>query len=249
MTTFRTLTVGEFAFFDVLDGVVALAGGGADGAPIIERQCVRVETVATAGDSVKLCGALSGKTIRIYNAGANALRVFALGNDTLSGVAASVGILQPSGSVWEYHCAKTGAWVISPVPVFDSEVGIVGSGGVGTVAESNPQLHRSVITFSGDPVLFEDDADTGQYGALTLYTFPLANITVLGAVVDLELTLTETWWTDAAEGNVGLGTAAVSDASGLGTTTEDLIADTDIAALDGSSWPCRRAVFCFCCDC
>ena len=58
-------------------GLVALAGGGSVGAPILSQYISEFTTVAHANDSCLLPYALAGAEIEIINSGAQNLRVYA----------------------------------------------------------------------------------------------------------------------------------------------------------------------------
>ena len=72
---------------------------------------------------------------------------------------------------------------------------------------------------------------------MKLYDMPAGNHIFLGATIDADLTLTEAAWTDAAEGDVGLGTTAVTDGNALATTEQNIIATTAIAAMTAQVGP------------
>lgn len=96
---------------------------------------------------------------------------------------------------------------------------------------------RTVLTLNETPITFADDAGTGQYGSVKIYDFPEGLINVVGAVIDADLTLTEAAWADAAEGDVGLGTTAVTDGDALATTEQNIVPTTAIAALSSQVGP------------
>lgn len=107
-----------------------------------------------------------------------------------------------------------------------------------TVAESGQgAVHQTVLTLTVTPIALTDDADVGQWGTLRLYGFPAGNILVLGAVIDAILTLDDTEWTDAAEGDLALGSSPSTDASALATVLADILASTAIAAMTAQVGP------------
>lgn len=91
-------------------GITAKAGGGQSGAFQITTQTARVNTVASAGDSVMLPAALAGLEVILINHGANPMQVFGNGTDTIDDVAAGTGVSQMPSSVVIYTCANNGAW-------------------------------------------------------------------------------------------------------------------------------------------
>lgn len=116
--------------------------------------------------------------------------------------------------------------------------------GVGTkvgatvaVTETTGDLVKTVLTLTATPVTLTDDAGAGQWAAVEVYDFPAGNIMTLGAVVDADITLAETWWVDASTGTVGVGTAANTDASTIATTRQNVVQVTNIAALTAQVGP------------
>ncbi len=92
-------------------------------------------------------------------------------------------------------------------------------------------LHQTTLTMTATPLTFTDEAGQGQWDALKVYDMPAGNIVILGAVLDADITLVAPF-IDAAEGDVGIGTAACDDAAdALATTEQDIIPTTAIAAL------------------
>jgi len=68
-------------------GIVALAGGGRPGAPVLNLGSNEVVTVASGADSVVLPSAVPGSVVFVTNAGVSSMRVFASGSDTINGAA------------------------------------------------------------------------------------------------------------------------------------------------------------------
>ncbi len=60
---------------------------------------------------------------------------------------------------------------------------------------------------------------------------------MLGAVVDADITLSETWWVDTTEGDVGMGTIAPTGGDALAATEQNIIATTQVAALVAQAGP------------
>lgn len=98
-------------------------------------------------------------------------------------------------------------------------------------------IHKTVLTLTATPITLTDDAGQGQYGGVKIYDMPAGNTVFLGATIDAVLTLTDEAWTDAAEGDVGLGTTAVTDGNALATTEQNIIATTEIAAMTAQEGP------------
>lgn len=97
--------------------------------------------------------------------------------------------------------------------------------------QGNGAIHRTVITLTDQEITLTDEAGVGQWGTLELYECPAGMVVFLGAVINAELTLVGTEWLDTAVGDVGLGTAAVTDGNALAGTEQNLIATTEIAAM------------------
>lgn len=110
----------------VVTGITALAGGGQSGATLLafgssggSGQCgaFRVDTVATAADSVRLpptdgspFSVPVGTEIAVVNNGANSMQVFGSGTDTINGVATGTGVAQAAGKSAIYKLYAAGAW-------------------------------------------------------------------------------------------------------------------------------------------
>lgn len=122
-------------------------------------------------------------------------------------------------------------------PLTSDGVGAKNGATVTAVERGNSIVHKTVLSLAATPISLADDAGVGQYGGVKVYDFPAGNILVLGAVLNAVLTLTETAWKDAAEGDVGLGTTVVDDGDALATTEQNIIATTAIAALAAQTGP------------
>lgn len=95
---------------DTTDGLTAHAGGGKASALLLPSSNNRLSVVATAADSVLLPPSVVGRTIRIYNGGANAAQVFGNGTDTINGVATATGVSVTAAHTAELTCYTAGAW-------------------------------------------------------------------------------------------------------------------------------------------
>jgi hypothetical protein len=92
-------------------------------------------------------------------------------------------------------------------------------------------LHKTVLTLTAMPITLTDDSTVGQFGGVKIYDMPAGNVALLGAVIDAVLTLTAADWTDAAEGDVGLGSTVVDDGDALATTEQNIVNTTAIPAM------------------
>lgn len=92
-------------------GIVALAGGGRTGAPVLNLGSNEIITVASAADSVVLPKLSLGAVVFVVNAAAtNALQVFANGSDTINGTAGATGVSQAAGKSALYVASDLGQW-------------------------------------------------------------------------------------------------------------------------------------------
>jgi len=98
-------------------------------------------------------------------------------------------------------------------------------------------VKQSVITLLDQAIELTDEAGAGQFGSVLLKTMPAGNIHFLGAVLEADIRLVGADWLDTAEGDVALGTTAVTDADALATTEENIIGTTAIAALAAQAGP------------
>lgn len=108
---------GDYILESAQSGITATAGGGQANAFQVTTQTTRINTVATAGDSVKLPPAVPGLELMITNRGSNPMQVFGtnnpdLGNaiDTIDGLAATSGVSQMQNSLVIYTCSVAGLW-------------------------------------------------------------------------------------------------------------------------------------------
>lgn len=143
----------------------------------------------------------------------------------------------------EYFTAHPDAFTVSGTfatveDLISSELNLLAAEGAGaafgaTVAagEVGSGLRFTTLALAATPITLTDDPGVGQFGSVKLYDMPAGNIQIIGATVDAALTLTETWWKNTAEGDVGLGTTAVTDGDALATTEQNAIATTAVAAM------------------
>jgi len=96
------------------DQITAFAGGGQAGATSLTGIVNRVTTVVSAFDSVKLPSTSPPHMIVVINTSANPMQVFGTATDTINGVAAATGIIQPPGSIDLYCCPAAGLWFVEP---------------------------------------------------------------------------------------------------------------------------------------
>lgn len=90
--------------------VTAFSGGGQASATALTSTLNRVSTAAALGDSVRLPASAVGLAVTIDNRGANPIRVFGAGTETVNGIATATGVAQGINSIVTYYCAVVGNW-------------------------------------------------------------------------------------------------------------------------------------------
>ena len=101
---------GDYFLESIQDNITAKAGGGQAGAFQITTQTARIQTVATAGDSIMLPPSTPGLELLVINHGANPMQVFGAGADTIDDVATATGVSQMQNSLVIYTCSTIGKW-------------------------------------------------------------------------------------------------------------------------------------------
>lgn len=104
-------------------GITAAAGGTQALAVQLEAYINRVETVASANDSVKLPQAVGGLSIIVINATGTSMQVFGQAANPATGagdtiaangastqVATATGVAQAANTMMLYACSKPGEW-------------------------------------------------------------------------------------------------------------------------------------------
>jgi len=142
-------------------------------------------------------------------------------NDTTGKVA----ILGAGGAM-----TLAGALTQQAVALTSAGVGAKNGGTVTVVEQGDGAIHKTILTLTGTPVTLTDDPGNGAYVGLKLYDFPAGNIVSLGASINADLTLSETWWVDNKQGDVGLGTVATAVGTALTGTTQNIVATTATTA-------------------
>jgi hypothetical protein len=141
---------------------------------------------------------------------------------------------QNNTAAWSVLAGPDLGNVLRAMPM--SDAGAAATGVTATDAGVG-EVHKTVISLNALAMTLTDVAATGQWGAAKLYDFPTGNIMVLGAVVDADITLVETWWVDNITGSMGVGTAPNTDATTIATTRQNIVAVTNIAALAAQVGP------------
>lgn len=92
--------------------ITAYAGGGKANATPTRSGNVKIETVATAADSVLLPAPRAGDMCWINNAGANAAQLFGAGSSTINGAATGTGVSLAAGKLAFLTAYTAGAWTM-----------------------------------------------------------------------------------------------------------------------------------------
>lgn len=93
--------------------MTAFAGGGQASATKIQpaAQVISIDTVATAGDSVKLPNAVKGQVKMVYNNTATSANLFgANSTDTINGTVGSTAYAIAANIAVTFFCPKNGIW-------------------------------------------------------------------------------------------------------------------------------------------
>lgn len=92
------------------EGITATAAGTQANSVQLTTSINRITTVATLNDGILLPVSAPGVSITIINAGANGLKLFAVGTDTINGTAGATGIALAAGKTLTAYCTAAGAW-------------------------------------------------------------------------------------------------------------------------------------------
>jgi hypothetical protein len=100
--------------------------------------------------------------------------------------------------------------------------------GTGVAAAESGQgpLHFTTLTLTNTPVVLADNAGVIAYGSLKIYDMPEGAIQFLGAVTDLDLTLSAAGVNADWDGDIGLGSVAANNSATLATTEQNIIPTT-----------------------
>lgn len=111
------VTLGGLLKLSVETAITATAGGTQAAARALTKGINRVDTVATAADSVKLPLAVAGLVVALTNNTATSMQVFGDGTDTINigagDVATATGVAQAANKTAVYLCtsaAPAGKW-------------------------------------------------------------------------------------------------------------------------------------------
>lgn len=111
-------------------------------------------------------------------------------------------------------------------PLTSSGNGTANGSGVVATERGNGVIHRTVLTLTNTPVAMNDEAGIVAYGGLKVYDCPKGAILILGAVADLELTLSSTGINSNWNGDFAIGTATAGNDATLAATEQDILPTT-----------------------
>jgi len=104
------LQPGDFMIESAQDLLIATPGGGKTNALQLNTQTIRVSTVATIGDSVRLPPAVAGLELIVINHGLNAMQVFGSNLDRIDDQVTATGVSQMAFSMVIFTCVTDGDW-------------------------------------------------------------------------------------------------------------------------------------------
>ncbi len=191
---------------------------------IVDTLNAAVDASATEADLAKLAAVTADAAELSIMDGvtASAAEINALDNATAAnGTTGKVAILGTNGAI-----TFAGALTTQAATLTSAGVGTKNGGTVTVVEAGDGNIHKSTFTLAGTPVVLTDDPSNGAYVGLKLYDFPAGNIISLGAAINADLSLSETWWVDNKGGDVGLGTVATAVGTALVNSTQNIIATT-----------------------
>lgn len=110
------------------------------GATALTGQVVRVGTVATAGDGVRLPTSVAGLIVTLVNDGANPMKVYGAGTDTINSIATATGLYQGTGTTAMYSCTVAGNWKVS-ISALQGTIPVALAGDVAILPDA-PQSYR-----------------------------------------------------------------------------------------------------------
>jgi hypothetical protein len=94
------------------DNIVALAGGALNAnTPVLTLGANEVGTVASGNDSVVLPSAVAGSVVYMLNAGANTVKVYGNGSDTINGTAGGTGVTYATTKRVLFIAIADGEWI------------------------------------------------------------------------------------------------------------------------------------------
>jgi len=156
IATIGQITTDEPIVYDTATGITAFATGGQASATALTAEFNNVTTCATAGDSVKLPAAATGKAITIKNSGAASLAVFPATDDSINALAANLSVNIPVGGTLTFRAISAVVWETNEAVVLSAPS--TQKGELIIVAADNAADHEVKVT----------NASFGQASTLTI---------------------------------------------------------------------------------
>jgi len=131
---------------------------------------------------------------------------------------------------------------VTAVPKTAVDLGASNGSTVAATEYGDGIIHRTVLTLTNHATTMNDEAGTIAWGGTKIYDFPAGAIQILGAVVDLSVTLSTNSGINADfDGDCALGTAIATNAdNALSSTEADILASfatnqavNSVAAVEG----------------
>ncbi len=104
--------------------------------------------------------------------------------------------------------------------------GAAAGSGVVAAEDGHGRIHLTTLTLTNTPVVLADEAGVIAHGGLKIYDLPAGAVQVLGAVSDLDLTLSAAGVNADWDGDVALGTVTASNNNTLASTEANFIPST-----------------------
>lgn len=108
---FTTNTVAGVADTALVDQSVTTTGSSRTGAYVITGQVTNITTATASAGVVLPTANKPGMKRIIFNSGAAANTVYALGTDTIDGTAGSTGVVLTNGNRCAFYCVAAGKWL------------------------------------------------------------------------------------------------------------------------------------------
>ena len=158
------LVPGDYLLESAADNITATAGGNQLNAFQVMTQTVRVSTVASPNDAIRLPPSAAGLELLVINHGANSMQVYGSGTDQIDDAASAVGVSQMANSFVLYSCATAGNWYTEGLAS-----GFVKGLAMQTVTYATVASNTTVTQAAGTPIVaMLNNLTGGAAGAVTL---------------------------------------------------------------------------------
>lgn len=115
VTTTGNMTTGGYNIRSVATDLTAAGNNRATALQLAKD--INNVTTAAASTGVALPVGVVGMTITVFNAGANAIQVYAAGSETIDGTAGSTGVALTNSKRCEYYMVKANTWISAQLGV------------------------------------------------------------------------------------------------------------------------------------